>query len=605
MSTPDKATVYIDIDDEITGIIDKVTTSKERIVALVLPKRAAVLQSIVNMKLLKRAADGQKKRLVLITSETALLPLAGAAGLHVAKNLQSRPAIPMSGIVDDATEELNEGDSVSFDNLAGTESSKVDSTPDDTIDDFDSDAAAGTSIGELAGPAGVASAAVAADDMETIQLDDDAADALEDTAGPKGKKPKKDKKDKKDKKLAVPNFNRFRLALILGGLGLVVIGVVIYICATVLPKASVTITTDTSDIKTNTILTLDPKATAVKTDTGVIPAGFQQKQQSSSQQVSSTGQQNNGQVAHGSATLALTNCNNSGPVVVPAGTGLSNNGITYITQSDATLSSIKVNGKCNPANQASFYTQNVNVVAQKAGTQSNIDDGTKLSVASSNNGTYSAGDVSAKANGAIGGGTDNIVKIVSQADIDSATAKLASQDSTASKQALTSQLETAGYKAIDATFTSTPASASPSAAVGTASDTVTVTQVITYSMYGVKTSDIKDFLTAKVTKQIDPTKQSITDDGVSTATYKLASSTPVQVSITATSIAGPDIKPATVQAEVGGKKAGEITTMLKQDPGVTDVKVKLSPFWVTSAPKKASKVTVTFEKSAESNAAKP
>ncbi|MBC7581656.1 hypothetical protein H7097_02175, partial [Aeromicrobium sp.] len=51
-----KETVYVDIDDEITAIIEKVRSSQQKIVALVLPKRASVLQSIVNMKLLKRTA---------------------------------------------------------------------------------------------------------------------------------------------------------------------------------------------------------------------------------------------------------------------------------------------------------------------------------------------------------------------------------------------------------------------------------------------------------------------------------------------------------------------------------------------------------------------
>src|SRR6266404_1395798 len=91
---PSKEVIYVDVDDEITGIIDKVENAGSKVVALVLPKRAATLQSIVNMKLLKRSADSADKNVVLITSEAALLPLAGAAGLHVAKNLQSAPEVP-------------------------------------------------------------------------------------------------------------------------------------------------------------------------------------------------------------------------------------------------------------------------------------------------------------------------------------------------------------------------------------------------------------------------------------------------------------------------------------------------------------------------------
>src|SRR5947209_6825023 len=91
---PGKDTVYVDPEDDITGIIDKVEGVKNKVVALVLPKRTTALQSNVNMRLLKRSSDNARKNVVLITAEKALLPLAGAAGLHVAKSLQSKPEIP-------------------------------------------------------------------------------------------------------------------------------------------------------------------------------------------------------------------------------------------------------------------------------------------------------------------------------------------------------------------------------------------------------------------------------------------------------------------------------------------------------------------------------
>ena len=94
MATTAKDTIYIDIDDEITSIIDKVQASKHKIVALVLPKRATTLQSIVNMRLLKRTGEETEKHIVLITSEASLLPLAGIVGMYVAKTLQTKPAIP-------------------------------------------------------------------------------------------------------------------------------------------------------------------------------------------------------------------------------------------------------------------------------------------------------------------------------------------------------------------------------------------------------------------------------------------------------------------------------------------------------------------------------
>ena len=46
-----KDTIYIDVDDEITAVIHKVINSKSKLVALVLPKRASVFHSSVNLKL--------------------------------------------------------------------------------------------------------------------------------------------------------------------------------------------------------------------------------------------------------------------------------------------------------------------------------------------------------------------------------------------------------------------------------------------------------------------------------------------------------------------------------------------------------------------------
>ena len=93
-ASPKKETVYIDIDDDITGIIERVKSAASPIVATVLPKRAAVLHSSVNMRLLKRAAEGAGKKLVLVTSEASVLKLAATTQIHVAKSLTSKPTLP-------------------------------------------------------------------------------------------------------------------------------------------------------------------------------------------------------------------------------------------------------------------------------------------------------------------------------------------------------------------------------------------------------------------------------------------------------------------------------------------------------------------------------
>ena len=142
---PQKSTIYLDAEDEITAIIDKVKSAHGSIVAVVPPKRAAALQSVVNLRLLQKAARSSKKNLVLVTTESALLPLAGTVGLMVAKTTSSKPEVPPAP--KEATPPGHDDDEV------------VETGEEPSIDPE-------KSVGELAAPA------AAADAVETVELDD-------------------------------------------------------------------------------------------------------------------------------------------------------------------------------------------------------------------------------------------------------------------------------------------------------------------------------------------------------------------------------------------------------------------------------------------------
>ena len=299
-----KETLYVDVDDEITAIIDKVGSAKGNVVALVLPKRCAVLQSVVNMKLLKRSAEKAGKNLVLVTSEAGPMPLAGATGLYVASTPTSKPSIPDAPDQPvDGPEEIDEPLNVVDGNA-----------PEDGDEDFDPKSAGGKPVGELA--AAGAAAKIAEDDIdESIDMSDDAPEEVADE--PKGKKAKTPK-SKKDKKLAVPNFDSFRKKLALGILVLVLLIVGLVFAMKVLPHATVTIGTDSSTVPTNLSLTLDSSANKLDTVNDVVPATSQSQQKTSTQTAQATGQQNNGQKASGSVTV--TNCTtDNSEVQLPAG----------------------------------------------------------------------------------------------------------------------------------------------------------------------------------------------------------------------------------------------------------------------------------------------
>ena len=573
--TSSKETLYVDVDDEITAIIDKLTTAKGTIIALVLPKRATVLQSVVNMKLLKRTAETAGKNLVLVTSEASLLPLAGMVGLHVAETPSSRPVIPPAP--DQPSEEPESVEEpLDISDNSGTPENEPEG-------DFDPDAASATPVGVLAGAAGVAGAAAVAaganEPDEEVVLDD-VAEAADGVTSKPDVTPVK-----KNKKLKVPNFDKFRLRIVLGVLGLVAL-IALWIVATkVLPSATITIQTDSEAIKTNLNLTLDTTAKAVDADSGIVPAVAQATQKTYTQQVPASGEQNNGDKATGTVTFTATQCApniSQKPDPIPAGSSVTSNGHTYITQIKATYTFDSfTSGSC-----ALYSTDEVAITALKPGSAYNLGSNAKFTGAGIGTGTAT-------------GGTDNIVKVVSQGDIDSAKAKINAQDTGPVKQDLQSGLKAKGLMPVPSTFVTGDQKVTTSASAGTAADSVTVTAVVPYTMLGIKQSDLQTLVTANVNDQIDKDKQVITDDGTKAAIFTqqtAATATSAVVNVKVVSVAGPELKPEELKQQAAGKKAGDIKELIGGLPGVTDVQVKFSPFWVSTAPTNTDKITIVIVK---------
>jgi hypothetical protein len=555
MSEAQKDTIYIDVDDEITGIIDKVQTSKHKIVALVLPKRATVLQSVVNMKLLKRNADKAKKSLVLITSEAGLMPLAGAVGLHVAKNLQSKPAIPAGPEKDEVPESL----------VNEEELETEDDEP--SIDDK-------KSIGELAGVAAVAAATPEAE--ETINLDD-AEEVPAATKAAKGVKPKK------DKKLKVPNFERFRKWLILGGFGLLILIVGGIYAFKVMPRAHIVISTDTTTLNSTITFTANTTSKTFDEAAKSVPAQTASSKKTDTQNAPATGQKNIGNKATGTVSMSAKVCNSiSTPSSVSSGSGISANGLTYITQQDVTFTFDSISGGC-----INFKSNGTTITAQNGGANYNTAT-TTFAV---------AGRADVSSSGSANGGTDNVVKVVSQADVDAAKAKInTSANSDAAKAELTTNLKKDGMYPISSSLTTDGPNVTSSPNVGDQADSVAVTGTTTFTMLGVNQANMTQLVDNQLKAQIDTSKQSVLDNGLNSATFTVNGKDNPQVSVQTSATIGPSLDTDAIKKEVAGKKKGDTIDIISNRPGIKGVTVNYSPFWVSKTPSDPKKVIITFQK---------
>lgn len=550
MSSAQKDIIYIDVDDEITSVIDKVRRSKHKIIALVLPKRASMLKSVVNMKLLKRSSEEADKNIVLITSEAGLLPIAGAVGVHTAKTLQSKPTIPSAPLF----EEIADGDNSSVSSDGQLTDAPIDKTKP---------------IGELAG-----------------LPDDEVDDVIEVEDEQKGESLDKKKNSKKsNKKLKVPNFNKFRLWLIAGSVLFIGLIVFWFFALKIWPSANIVIKTESSKFDKEVVVLANPDAKDVDLDKSIIPAKVEELRKTDTEKVPATGEKNLGEKAKGS--LTLTNCIDDGKKhTIPAGTSFSRDNKIFVTTAAIELGKALYSvGKCDTDNSGSA---DVAVTASEGGASYNIAAG-----------NYNSSIAGINAYGsAMTGGTDKIVKVVSSQDVDNAKQKIIQRNSSGAAEELELKLKNQNYRALKETLVEGTPTISSSPEVGTEASEVTVTSTIIYNMTGVNDEGLKKIIEKSIEDKIDTAKQSVIDSGLDDAVIRVSDKQPngqVKLTIQTIITTGPKIDLEALKKEIAGKKRGETQNIIQNRPGVKEVIVDYSPFWVFSTPTKTSKISITLE----------
>lgn len=574
----EKDTVYIDVDDEITSVIDKVISSKAKTVALVLPKRASVFQSVVNMKLLKRKTEQNNKKVILVTTESSLLPLAGATGLLVSKTLASTPEIPDGPLIvsreddidEDAPIEVNTEPKRDFRNLK--DAKNILKRPVGALDD-EAKLKTNNEIDE---------------DLNNIDIEDITKDQDEPEYKPSRKEKKLSKK--KDHALSVPDFDTFKKYGFLGVIGIIILVIASWYLFTVLPTATIIVATNAQSVNANLSFSLSTSANTLDSTNNVLPAKQVTLNNNYTASVPATGQANNGNKANGTIIFSVTNCSDlKVPDPLPKGYGVSQGGKTYIT---STKTIWPISGTTNNGCATYKSDQPTTITAQNGGTSYNSDSATFTA-------TYQS-IYKVSGNGSVGGGTDNMVTVASQGDINSATSKLNQNNDTA-KSKLQDQLTQGNYYPLPATFVATPSDVTPNVSAGTQTNTVTVSESVNFVMYGVKQADLVTILEKNIKSQAN--NQSILDNGITNANIALAngSTDTTHLTIQANAAVGPALDVNKIKIASEGQKSQVIKQNISSDPNVTNVTIKYSPFYVSQAPSNPNKITVTVLKPTRSN----
>ncbi len=567
-----KEVIYLEPEDDITDILTKLQQAEQKLVALVPPKKATMLRSAVNMKLVARVAKECEKVAVIVTADPAIVKMAMAAKIPVAKTLQSRPVIPTEASI----KEAEAADAL-----------------DEDLEDVEE------SADQLKKDAKTLSEASSSPSDAQSKKSADTIDLTEDSLENPSKDAKNDKKSAKKALKATKNhsgnpMDKYRKWLLFGIPALLILAVVLVWAFVFAPAVTITvaISSTPSNFSENIRFTTD--AAAENIAEGIFFADKQISDATYKTDFKATGEENRGERAKGTLNVTYTlklhdYVNNGGfSIGVPKGAIFSTaDGLQYrATEASAPLTwngtefPVACNTPISSTNGTCVKTFSVFVEAVNAGENYNLASAVTWK-------SYEGASVTNS--GAISDGTTKNVKVVSQTDVDEVKEAQISEHTVEGKADLLEDIDEALIP-IESSFAAEASEVKSTPAVGDEvgeNTTPNVEVKVVYSVYAVERAKVEEYIKQKTTLSED---QKIYSIGKPYFERYTAIEEPARLKTVIE--VGPTVTEEDILEKAKGRKTGEVQSLLRSINGVSSVEIRTSYFWVWSVPTDPSKVTV-------------
>ena len=586
-----KDVIYIEAEDDITDILAKIKNAKNKIVALVPPKKAGVLRSAVNFKLITKAATKAEKTVVLVSGDESLVRLASAANIPVAKTLQSKPRLPHADDAEEFGDDETKSDVIEAEEPEEA-SKKIEVKGDEVEADDEPKAKAGSKKATAKKEEAAEKATTKAVATKKDKEEDD--DVIEE------EKPSRKKSNQK-----VPNFKKYQKFIIAGVIAVLLLGGFVFWALVIAPAVKISVSISTTPGSISQKVTFTSVEGNDDVDNGILYVESKSITKTVEGNFEATGQVDKGTKATGTITVIrpagdVVSCDEDGSSFsIPSGTTVKIGGKEYVTttggSAPATDDQIKISkqGKTITCSlMVQVQSGKIPVVAKEVGEAYNIGAATNGTLGINTSKKYSV------SSSEMTGGTSKIVKIVSDKDLADAEAGLDMSIDNDARDELTDEFGE-DYLLISSSFSSDNGKVTTSPAVNEeVGDGVTpkIVKEVKFTIFAVKREDVDRYLKKLAEAELggDDT-QMVHDTGIDKAfvdTFKDTGNGTYSGKLKSTYRTGPKISEEDVLNKVKGKRLGEVQTMIKSIKGVKEVKVKSSYFWVVSVPEDPNKISI-------------
>ena len=582
-----KDVIYIEPEDDITDIILKIENSKEKIVALVPPKKAGVFRSVVNIKLIAKAGTTSEKSVVLVTVDPSITKLAAATKLPVAKNLQSAPSVPKLDSVD---AEDNSEKAELVEDKDGEVEAEDEKDEEEEKEDADED-------GEE-------------EDKDDKEEDDEEEDEDEDDEEEEEKPKKKDKKKSKKKSGGLKNWIKEHKKLsIVAGIALLGIIILLIWMLFIAPAVDIAVSIKTDKKNFSENVTFVDKLEDENAEEGKFY--LEQKKLENTQKVEfeATGKKNVGDKATGDVVV-YAYFKEPGSIPINAGTAFYYNNLAFYSDDNVTLSySGSDDEKCDNAGQISSLINSgcqksarVKVTAGGSGEKYNIlASNTGWSAVARITGVYSDKPMT--------GGTDNEITVVQQSDVIEAQNQVKSSKEEEYKEKLFEKIKNESgdkYYIIESSFEQTTSDdvVTPAVDEEVKEGVKPSLEVKTTStVYVIDKVKLEEYIDEKAKLEDDQKVYDIKDIYIENMSHIAVGAT---TKLKAQYFVGPRLTADGLVDMIKGKGLGDANREISDINGVSDVKINPSYPWVMMIPNDSNKISVKFEiKDQDGNDIKP
>ncbi len=589
--------IYLEADEEITSVIDKIRKSQNEVVILVVPRGGTIGQSIINLKLLMRSAKTHGKATALVSADKITANLANQLKISVFSNVAEAEKAHIKPVA----EELKSGQDNSNSDMGlkvnaykryslANLNAKVDSDEgveetnvDDSVED-DNEEEPQFKKRSIEHYEDEIDQQVEIDSEENYDdkdqyINNDKAYMKQDNQDPIIKK----------KHIKTEGSRRILFAIIVAALFVVIIGSGVYF----LPSAKATVILKTRDIdeKVSVLVGRDIKSA---NETLAAPGKIVDLEKESTKTVASTGKKNVGEKAKGTVTISnLYNFQSS--IKLAKGTKIVSDSKEFILQAEVIVPVAKATAAIEnniPVLKTTAGTIDVEVVADKSGDTFNLS-ARKFDVAG-----FVSTKVFAESKAAFTGGTNKEVKIVTEEDLTKAEADIKAELLELAKKELAAKATESNLKILEGQISSETVSQDASKKVDDESDSFDFKMKIKFFVLGFLEDDIKKTVTKGIEGKIDVNEMIINPEK-SNIVYKVKTSNidngEMELEAVFTGKVGKKIDVDMVKSNIKNKDVKAAKSYLSSVDGVDSSSINILPNFWQRTPMIADKISVEFD----------